>query len=48
MLITSLVGVRGGHWNVEFAVTRCPARRMSFRLLRALAEIKMGTVRGKL
>jgi hypothetical protein len=48
MLITSLVGVRGGHWNVEFAVTRCPARRMSFRLLRALAEIKMGTARGKL
>ena len=48
MLITSLVGVWGGHWNVEFAVTRRPARRMSFRLLRALAEIKMGTVRGKL
>ena len=48
MLITSLVGVRGGHWNVDFAVTRCPARRMSFRLLRALAEMKMGTVRAKL
>jgi hypothetical protein len=48
MLMTSLMGVRGGHWNVEFAVTRHPARRMSFRLLRALAEIKMGTVRGKL
>ena len=48
MLMTSLMGVRGGHWNVEFAVTRYPARRMSFRLLRALAEIKMGTVRGKL
>ena len=48
MLMTSLVGVRGGHWNVEFAVTRRPSRRMSFRLLRALAEIKMGTARGKL
>jgi hypothetical protein len=48
MLMTSLVGVRGGQWNVEFAVTRRPARRMSFRLLRALAEIKIGTVRGKL
>ena len=47
MLITSLVGVRGGHWNVEFAVTQCPARRMSFGLLRALAEIKMGTARGR-
>jgi hypothetical protein len=47
MLITSLLGARSGHWNVEFAVTRCPARRMSFRLLRALAEIKMGTARGK-
>jgi hypothetical protein len=48
MLITSLVGVRGGPWNVDFALTRSPARRMSFRLLRALAEIKMGTVRVKL
>lgn len=48
MLITSLVGVRGGPWNVDFALTRSPARRMSFRLLRALAGIKMGTVRGKL
>lgn len=48
MLITSLVGVRGGPWNVDFAVTRSPARRMSFRLLRALAEIKMGAVREKL
>jgi hypothetical protein len=48
MLITSLIGVRGGHWNVDFALTRCPARRMSFRLLRALAEMKMGTVRAKL
>jgi len=48
MLITSLVGVRGGPWNVDFAVTRSPARRMSFRLLRALAEIKMGTIRNKL
>ena len=27
MLMTSLMGVRGGHWNVEFAVTRHPARR---------------------
>jgi hypothetical protein len=48
MLITSLVGVRGGPWNVDFAITRCPARRMSFKLLRALAEIKMGSVRQKL
>jgi len=48
MLITSLIGVRGGHWNVDFALTRCPARRMSFRLLRALAEMKMETVRAKL
>ena len=48
MLITSLVGVRGGSWNVDFALTRSPARRMSFRLLRALAEIKMGRVRFKL
>ena len=48
MLITSLVGVRGGPWNVDFALTRSPARRMSFRLLRALGEIKMGTVRVKL
>lgn len=48
MLITSLVGVRGGPWNVDFALTRSPARRMSFRLLRALAEIKMGRVRFKL
>jgi hypothetical protein len=30
MLITSLFGVRGGPWNVDFAITRCPARRMSF------------------
>jgi hypothetical protein len=48
MLMTSLIGVRGRHWNVDFAITRCPARRMSFRLLRALAEIRMGTVRQKL
>ena len=48
MLITSLIGFRGGPWNVDFAVTRRPARRMSFRLLRALAEIKMATVRTKL
>lgn len=48
MLMSSLIGVRGGHWNVEFATTRCPARRISFRLLRALAEIRMGTVREKL
>jgi hypothetical protein len=48
MLISPLVGVRSGPWNVDFALTRCPARRMSFRLLRALAEIKLGTVRPKL
>ncbi|HLG95297.1 MAG TPA: hypothetical protein VKX49_03180 [Bryobacteraceae bacterium] len=48
MLITSLVGVRGGPWNVDFALTRSPARRMSVRLLRALAEIKTGRVRFKL
>jgi hypothetical protein len=48
MLMTSLVGVRGGPWNVDFAVTRCPARRMSFRLLRALAEIRMGAIRAKM
>ena len=33
---------------MDFAITRCPARRMSFRLLRALAEIRMGKVRDKL
>ena len=48
MLITSLVGVRGGPWNVDFALTRSPARRMSFRLLRALAEIRVGATRHKL
>jgi hypothetical protein len=48
MLITSLIGVRGGPWNVDFAITRRPARCMSFRLLRALVEIKMGTIRAKL
>jgi hypothetical protein len=48
MLISSRLGVRGGPWNVDFAVTRCPARRMSFRLLRALAEIRLGMVRPKL
>ena len=48
MLITSMIGVRGGPWNVDFAITRSPARRMSFRLLRALAEIRMGRIRAKL
>lgn len=48
MLISSLVGVRGGPWNVDFALTRCPARRMSCRLLRALAEVQLGIVRPKL
>ncbi|MGC4052787.1 MAG: hypothetical protein QM757_25940 [Paludibaculum sp.] len=48
MLISSLVGVRGGPWNVDFSLTRSPARRMGFRLLRALAEIKLGMVRPKL
>jgi hypothetical protein len=48
MLVTSMIGIRGGPWNVDFAITREPARRMSFRLLRALAEIKMGRVRWKL
>ena len=48
MLMTSLIGVHGGPWNVDFAITRSPARRMSFRLLRALAEIRMGTTKGKL
>jgi hypothetical protein len=48
MLITSMVGVRRGPWNVDFAITKSPARRMSFRLLRALAEIRMGRIRAKL
>ncbi|MGH9722252.1 MAG: hypothetical protein ACRD8O_18745, partial [Bryobacteraceae bacterium] len=48
MLIRSLIGVRGGPWNVDLAITRCPARRMNFRLLRALKEIKLGRVRAKL
>ena len=48
MLISSMIGVRGGPWNVDFAITRYPARRMSFRLLRALAEIKMSRIRAKL
>ena len=48
MLITSLVGVRGGPWNVDFAITRSPARRMSFRLLRALAEITLSRIGAKL
>jgi hypothetical protein len=48
MLITSMVGVRGGSWNVDFATTRSPARRMNFRLLRALAEVRMGRIRAKL
>jgi hypothetical protein len=47
MLITSMIGVRGGPWNVDFAITRAPARRMSFRLLRALAEIRMGRIMAK-
>jgi len=25
MVMTSLIGVRGGHWNVDFAITRCPS-----------------------
>jgi hypothetical protein len=48
ILITSMIGVRGGPWNVDFAITRSPARRMSFRLLRALAEMRMGRIRAKL
>lgn len=48
MLITSMIGVRGGPWNVDFAIARSPARRMSFRLLRALAEMRMGRIRVKL
>jgi hypothetical protein len=28
MLITSMIGVRGGPWNVDFAITRSPARRI--------------------
>jgi hypothetical protein len=48
MLMTLMVGVRGGAWNVDFAITRGPTKRMSFRLLRALAKIRLGQVRGKL
>ena len=41
MVITSLFGVGRRRWNVDFAVTREPARRFGFRLLRVLAEIKV-------
>lgn len=41
MVMNSGVAMRGGPWNVEFALTRCPARKINFRLLRALAAIKL-------
>jgi hypothetical protein len=42
MVINCLTRFRGGQSNVEFAVTKYPWQRMSFRLLEALEEIRIG------
>lgn len=47
MLMTSLAGGGGACWNVEYAETRSPARRMRFQLV-CIARNEVGRIRQRL